>query len=146
MTPKEFLNQYLEATSKINGKLDEIRKLRSLAVKVTQTLTPNRISSGENRGRVETAVAKIVDMEKEVSADIGQLRDVKRIVEGAIERVSDERYRKVLRLKYINGKTWAQICTALYSERSDFPDKYDSYLRNIYRWHGIGLQQIEQCH
>ena len=50
VTKKEFLNQYRNAEREIAIKLDEIVRLREMATKVTQVLTPDKVKGGmENR-------------------------------------------------------------------------------------------------
>lgn len=114
MTTKEFLQQYLNAESAINAKLDQIHKLRELAAKTTQVLTPDRVqSSNTEQDKVSCIVGKIVDMEREVDSDIDRLQAIKRRVQDAIKTVPNAKQRAVLTRRYINGQTWERIAVDL---------------------------------
>lgn len=112
MTPKEYLSQFLAADRAINYKMEHIAQLRSLAAKVTQTFTDGDHGVHDD-DRLAKVIAKIVDMEREVDADIDRLQEVKAEVSGAISRVSDSRYRDLLELRYINGNTLFDVSEAM---------------------------------
>ena len=149
MTPKEFLQQYRDANDAINAKLDQIHRLRDLATKTTQTLSGTQVKSSGSQDKLAAIVEKIVDMETEVDDAIDDLQKTKRQVETAITEVPNVKQRAVLMRRYINGDPWPRICTAIFGNRTDFQDRYDSYLRTIYRWHGYALKNIGNvidCH
>lgn len=55
-------------------------------------------------------------------------------IENAIEKVDDDRMRILMRSRYIQGKTWEQICVQLnYS------------WRQIHYLHSKALKKIEDC-
>lgn len=130
MTKKEFLKQYLKAKREIEIKSEQISDLKDLATKITQTLAPDKVKSTSDN-RLESTVSKIVDIEKGICADIDNLKKIYLQVEGAIDSVPNSIQRDILRLRYINGKTWEQIAVEL-----DFS----------YQWvcelHGRALQNI----
>ena len=131
MTAKEYLRQYRDADDAINAKLDQIHRLRELATKTTQTLTPDRVRSSGEQDKVAAIVAKIVDIEREVDRDIDGLREIKRQVERAIAMVPDVKQRKVLARRYINGQTWERIAVDL-----------DLSYQWVCELHGRALQNI----
>lgn len=130
MTKKEFLNQYRNAEREIAIKLDEIVRLREMATKVTQVLTPDKVKGGMENRR-EESIAKIVDMEKEIGAAIDNLKKIREQVECAINAIPDANQRNVLRLRYLNGKTWEQIAVQL-----EFSYQW------VCKLHGRALQNI----
>lgn len=70
MTAKEFLQQYLHAEHAINAKLEEISRLRALAMRTTQMPKKDKVFVQSSAGdRMATLVEKIVDMEREVDAE-----------------------------------------------------------------------------
>ena len=73
MTKKEFLKQYLKAKREIEIKSEQISDLKDLATKITQTLAPDKVKSTSDN-RLESTVSKIVDIEKEIYADIDNLK------------------------------------------------------------------------
>ena len=133
MTAKEYLRQYRDADDAINAKLDQIYRLRGLATKMTQTLTPDKVQSHGEGDRVAVIVGKIVDMEREVDECIDGLRSIKREVEDAIAQVPDGSQRKVLILRYINGLRWEEIAVQL-----------NYHYRWVLELHGRGLRAVEK--
>jgi DNA-directed RNA polymerase specialized sigma subunit len=131
MTAKEYLRQYLDADRAINAKLEQIRRLRELATKTTQTLQPDKVQSS-NENKTEKIIAKIVDLENEVDAEIDRLVDIKAQIEAVIRQVPDATQRIVLERRYINGERWKDIAVKMYY----------SYMQ-IYRIHGKALQKVE---
>lgn len=113
MTAKEYLRQYRDADDAINAKLDQIYRLQELATKMTQTLTPDKVQSHGEGDRVAVIVGKIVDMEREVDAEINRMQEIKRQVEDTIAGVRDTKQRAVLTRRYINGQTWERIAVDL---------------------------------
>lgn len=130
VTKKEFLNQYRNAEREIAIKLDEIVRLREMATKVTQVLTPDKVKGGMENRR-EESIAKIVDMEKEIGVSIDNLKKIREQVECAINAIPDANQRDVLRLRYLNGKTWEQIAVQL-----EFSYQW------VCKLHGRALQNI----
>ena len=130
LTKKEFLNQYLNAEKEIGIKLDQIARLRELSTKITQTLTPDKVKSN-SENRLESSVSKIVDIEREIGASIGQLERTRLQVESVINSVPNVNQRNVLRLRYISGMKWEQIAVKL---------NYD--YRWVLRLHGKALNKI----
>jgi DNA-directed RNA polymerase specialized sigma24 family protein len=132
MTTKEYLQQYRNAEDDINIKLDQIHQFRELATKTTQTLTEDNVQSSGSEDKVSAIVSKIVDMEREVDAEIDRLATIKHNVELTISSVPNISQRKILTLRYINGLRWEEIAVRL------------SY---HYRWvlelHGRALQEIQ---
>lgn len=133
MTAKEFLQQYRDAEDNITAKLDQIHKLRELATKTTQVLTPDRVQSSGEQNKTEAIVSKIVDMEHEVDTEIDQFREIKQRVQNAIASVPDLSQRKVLTLRYINGFHWEKIAV-----------KLNYHYRSILKIHGRALQEIQK--
>ena len=148
MTAKEYLSQYRDADREIQAKVDQIARLRDLATHITSMSTGDRVqSSPENK--IERICAKIADMETEVDEEIDKLQETKTSVERAISSVPDAKQRTVLERRYINGERWPRICTAIYGNRVDFQDCYDSYLRTLYRIHGralLSVRSVIECH
>jgi DNA-directed RNA polymerase specialized sigma subunit len=132
MTAKEYLQQYRNADREINAKLDQIRRLRELATKTTSVFNPDKVqTSSENK--IEGIVQKIVDMEREIDADIDQLNEVKKQVQGTIQDLPDHRQRDILYMRYLNGKRWEEIAVIL---------NYD--FRYVLKLHGQALYEIKK--
>jgi len=75
---KAYLSQAFRIDQRINSKLEQIMSLRELATKATTTLIDVPSSSTRNEHPMESIIVKIVDLEKEINADIDKLVDLKR--------------------------------------------------------------------
>lgn len=134
MTAKEFLQQYLNAEHAINAKLEEISRLRSLAMRTTQVLEKDKVFVQSSAGdRMAAIVDKIVDLEREVDKEIDELQEIRRRVQTAIDSIPNADQRNVLALRYIKGLRFNVIA---------------EQLTYHYRWvlelHGRGLKAIEK--
>lgn len=133
MTAKEYLQQYLQAEHSINSKLEQVARLRSLAVKTTQSIVDCRVR-GAPKNRMENIISRIIDLEKQVDSEIDRLCKIRQQIEDVIQKVSKEEYRQVLRYRYINGLTFEEIAKAMnYSWRW------------IMELHGRALKEIKEC-
>lgn len=107
MTAKEYLSQYGTLNSEINAKLEQKRQLFELAASVAPSATHG--GSRNVSDKVGRTAAKLLDLEREINADIDRLVDLRREIEAVIAGVPDERLRTLLELRYINGVTFEQI-------------------------------------
>lgn len=130
MTKKEFLRQYLDLSREIDAKLEEVSRYRALATKVTQTLAPDKVQCTQGN-KMENIIAKLVDLEKEVDAEIDRMTEIREAVVAAIANVPDSKYRTLLRHRYISGKTWEQIAVEMHY----------SYM-HVCRLHGEALDKL----
>lgn len=109
MTTKEFLNQAYRIDQRINSKLEQIISLHALATKATSTLTDMPISKTEGQSRMADVIAKIVDLENEINADIERLVEIKKDIVSIIKKVQNPELHTLLELIYLCFRTWEQI-------------------------------------
>lgn len=60
---------------------------------------------GDNRGRLEASVIKILEYEDKIKETIAKYIDIKSKTLDAIEKLTDDKEKLVLRLRYIKGIT-----------------------------------------
>ena len=108
MTAKEYLLQYRRAEQEIDRLLEEKARWETLAEKVTPTPSkaPGRLGSND---RVGMAVAKIIDLEREIDTKVDRLVVFRRAREHKVRIISDSREREVLLRRYIQGWSWEEI-------------------------------------
>jgi DNA-directed RNA polymerase specialized sigma subunit len=71
-----------------------------------------------DRQPIQTAIAKIVDLEQAVNSDIDSLVELKQDILTRIAMVKNSRHRKLLILRFIERKTWLDIAIDMrYTER-----------------------------
>ena len=131
MNAKEYLSQAMYIDQRINSKLEQVTRLRENVTNCTATLSDMPRPDSPNKQRMEETICKIVDLEREINADIDRLVDLKAEARKAINAVSDPVQQLILELRYLFYKPWLEIMEELgLSETS------------IYRIHGEALKNF----
>jgi len=119
MMAKEYLSQAFRLDQRINSKLEQVANLRDLATKATASIHAERVSGTKQRSPMENAIVKLIDLEREIDADIDKLVDLKREIIGVINSVEQPEYHLLLELRYLSYKTWEEIAEVMnYSWRN----------------------------
>lgn len=133
--PKAFLSRGLKASELIAAKRERVEDWRRLAESITVTLKPDvgGGGGGYKQSLVENAVCNIVDLENEIIVEIEGLMTIQRETACVItELLTDERYKAVVELRYLNGQSWRAIATRLY-----YGEDW------VCRLHGAALREIK---
>ena len=113
MTAMEYLSQAYRLDQRINSKLEQVLSLRDLTTKATATMSDMPGSGSRNVYKMQDIIAKIIDLENEINADIDQLVDLKREMVTAIKSVTDPECQTLLELRFLCFKTWEQIAVEM---------------------------------
>ncbi|MBQ9367849.1 MAG: DUF1492 domain-containing protein [Victivallales bacterium] len=133
MTTKEYLRQAQLIDEEINGKLKQVAELRDMATSVTSMMSDMPRSASRNVHKMEDTIAKLVDLEMEVDADIDRLVDLKKEIAEMVDRLPSQDQRVLLMKRYLQNEPWENIAVEMgYS------------LRSIFRLHGEALQSAEK--
>lgn len=97
---KEFLQQVKLCDVNINNLLEEQAHLKDLTIRITATLKQDVVSGGGSHDKIGDAVAKIVDLEKEIDQAVDKFVDKKREVSKVVEQVTNPDYLAVLYKRY----------------------------------------------
>lgn len=133
MDAKTFLNQIALYDAHINSKIEELDRLKALRLKVTATLKADVVSHSGNADKIGDATAKIIDLERELNADIDAYVDKKREIEAVIQCIKDADQVNVIRKRYMLNEPWEQIAYELHCS-----------LRHATRIHGYALKSVEK--
>ena len=133
MTAKEYMRQLSRKDARINALIERQQRYRELAER--RTAIYRDIPGGGRRcsSSVEEYVVKIIDLEREIDRRIDEYVDLTREIEAVIDSVGDDRYRDILRYRYLNGWSWEKIAQEMHYDR-----------RQITRLHGLALLEIEK--
>ncbi len=131
MTAKEYLAQAFRLDQRINSKLEQVSRLRNMAMKATSSFQAERISGTKQHSPMESSLVKVIDLEYEIDADIDRLVDLKREIIEVVNSVQHPECQLVLELRYLSYMNWEEI-----AERMNY-----SY-RQIHRIHGQALSNI----
>lgn len=138
MTPKEYLNQAYWLDRRIDSKLEQLSALKDMVTKTTSAMTDDVVSHTRNVHSMQDVVAKIIDMQAEINADIDRLVDLKSEIMHVIKDVRNPEHQTLLELRYLCFKSWEYVA-----------EQMGYNVRHIYRLHDEAVEQItipETCH
>lgn len=113
MTAKEYLQQIRKADRTIENKLSEISSLRVLAESVTSSWKEDVVQSSGSGDKLGDTVNRIIDLERELNADIDRLIDLKREVMKVIDQI-EEPYCDILYKRYFRYMRWEEIALEMH--------------------------------
>ena len=109
-----YLSQYQHLWRDLHYYQERITQLRSVAERVTTSLSPVAgTSSGASGRSLESASIALVEAETEYSALMQSALNELLTLERLFAAVADTRMRQVLRLRYIDGLAWEEIADTL---------------------------------
>lgn len=103
-----YLRQYRWLDKEIDRKIEEKNRLVALACRVSPVLSFSP-KKGGSIYKHSDIVARIVDLEAEINADIDKLITLKKDIESKINQLDSPRERLLLKYRYIDGKQWNDI-------------------------------------
>lgn len=133
MTAKEYLRQAYRLDHRINSDLEEVSRLRSMAMSITPPAGEERGGSGSlnTEPSFVRVIHKILELEEKVNAEIDLLVSLKEQIHEVINALGNVDEQAVLRGRYIQNKTWEMIGKELHAGKS-----------TIRRWHSNALDHV----
>lgn len=128
---RNYLAKYRSLNRRMARSDEEINQLHSLSEKVTTTLSRMPKSKAES-DRIQSAVEKITELEEQLITDFERCGETRNKIFEAINSVENDKYRELLIMRYIDGKTFEHIAFAL-----------DYSWRHVHRVHSNALLQIK---
>lgn len=129
---KAKLKRYRFIAGEISDLLDERERLRSLAEKITPSLSFAPVH-GANTDKMAPVVANLIEVERYIEKRSKELLRARMEAEKLIDSLSDERHRAVLKSYYFSRRTWQEVADVLH---------YD--VRTATRLHGIALLEMKK--
>lgn len=130
MTTKQWLQRAWNVEKEIRDLCDRKKRIYEDLTRATLSYDAKAGSSSADSG--DGKYIKLVEFTKRIEEKTDLLYDIKCEIDEAIERVPDARFRRLLKLRYIDFHTWEQIAEKMC---------YD--LRWVHRLHKKALQTIE---
>ena len=104
----ELLENCRSAKGEIESLRERIERIKSDRERMTQTITGMPLRKGQEKSRIEELTARLMELEEELVDRILQREAEIREVEAWIETLKPYQ-RNVIRLRYVDGKTWKQV-------------------------------------
>lgn len=134
---KEYLNQAYRLNKLINNKQKQIDSLRSLSISLSCN-QDERVQTSLRNDKISSMIAKVIDLEREITNDIDKYIDLKKEIMMEIDKLKNGDQIELLYSRYLEFKQWEYIAVEMgYS------------VRQIYRIHGEALKNLEgviECH
>lgn len=110
LTPKQYLNQAYRLNELIESHIEELRMLQETMDGLSAVNYENdRVQTNNVSSPVENTVSKIMALQDKINAEIDRFVDLKNEIHDEISKVPDSSEQLVLRLRYIQFKSWPDI-------------------------------------
>lgn len=135
MTTKEYLRQIKQLDNRIDNRLKELCQFSELAYKITAASPDSERVQSTPHDKMAMAVARIVDMQKEINALVDEYVDKKAALVLQIESLPDRAQYDILYKRYVLYMSWDDI---------SYETKYTK--RNVLFIHGKALLEFEEMY
>ena len=132
MTAKEYLEQAYRLDRRIENKMEQVQMLRHMSTKSTSVIRGGPTGGSGGGNFMEDAIARFVDMERDIGAELERLVILKAEIAEVISRVENPEAQMVLEMRYLCYKRWVEIREAMNCSE-----------RTILRRHKEGLEAVE---
>lgn len=130
---KEYLKGVKLLDAQINARLSEKEDLEDKLKHITPNLSFDKGSGGGNHDKLGGMIAKIVDLERAIDADIDRFVDLKNEALGLLNKMNNPTYMTILHRRYFQHNTFEKIASDMgYSWRW------------ICKLHGRALQEFDK--
>lgn len=139
-TVKEWLICYREMARDLLLQEERLERIEVRMIGVgAMNISDMPRSPSHKQDRLTDLVALKMELQQTVAAEEQSQKEMRSRLEYVLRQIRSADQRNVIRMRYIDGEEWAQICRSMYERRDDYDDKADSYLRQVYRLHGYAL-------
>lgn len=126
---KELLKELQDLDMDIQSRIDEINELEA-GLLSSPKWTDVKVQSGQVR-KIDDVYAQLITMKQEIERDVKEIIDRKLELSRLINKLSNPKYRTVLRMTYINKMYVDDICDKMEISRTTF-----------YTWRGLAISEL----
>lgn len=128
---QDYLWRYSAACEEMEQIEEEALKWLGKANKLTATLSD--MPAGGERLQMDDAVCKYLEVADNLTAKITEATAIKIEIDNYINAIPNSRLKNVLRLRYINGMKWEEICC-----------KVNCSWQHVHRLHVYALEALKE--
>ena len=135
----EILREYRQLELRREELRERIARLIEGGTRTTPSMTA---ASGGGTGaysKVENAAIEIIDLTSQIDTEIQRLSSRCWVIQDAINGIRNERYKRLLELRYIDGLRWRDVNARLYISRQHSTKLHAEALHAFY----ISYKNIE---
>jgi len=133
MNAKEYLSQAKYLDMRINSKIQQLSSLNDLSKKCTSALTGMPRSTNGSTSTMADTINKIIDLQREINADIDSLVDLKRDIMEVIKAIPGQEAQTILEKRYLCFLSWEQIAVDMHYS-----------IQYAFRIHDQALDEVEK--
>ena len=126
---------------------NQIERLEHIKVRLegvgAQVLTDMPKSHNVNRDRYSDLIDQKDELELHIRAAIKAQNEERNYFESILAHLKNPDEKAVIRMRYFDQSSWNDVRDMLFSSKSDFEGKEDSYLRRAHRLHGAALLKMQ---
>ena len=126
---KELLTELQSLDMDIQSRIDEINELEA-GLLSSPKWTDVKVQNGQVR-KIDDVYAQLITMKQEIERDIKEIIDRKLELSRLINKLSNPKFRTVLRMTYINKMYVDDICDKMEISRTTF-----------YTWRGLAISEL----
>ena len=130
--PKEYLNQIRYTNQEIQSRVEERNELRQAVMIKTSSFQTDKVQES-GTSNFDDKYMKFIEVSEDINKQVDKLFNLRLRVSNEIDRLEKPEHRILLRMRYINLKTFEEIAVKM---------NYD--IRQVTRLHGNALQEFEK--
>lgn len=135
MSAKEFLNKIRYIDMMINCKLEQVAELRNMLLPGAIRYDKERVQSSHTSDQFTDTMAKVIELEEKINADIDELVELKSAAREKIEQMENEVEKVILYKRYFSNESFENIAVECgYS------------WRHIHRLHSEALKNFDKLY
>lgn len=140
---KNFLLQAKKLDTRITNKQEQLDGFKAMLCRITPAYNQNVVQSSGSQDKLGDTVSKIVDIERQINAEIDLLVDKKDEIRKTIDKVEDSDQNRVLHLLYI-GKLDEETGLQHYLSWDEIAAEMNMCARNAQYIHGNALLSVAE--
>ena len=110
----KYLKQYQDITKEIVENENRYAVLRArLTAPGIQRLTDMPIGTDCNNNKILDGVAELIELEELLNGQQRILMDIQKNIQMSINALEDSLHRRLMTIRYIDGKGWEKVCVEL---------------------------------
>ena len=131
MSAKDFLKKMMYIDYMIDCKIEQVTELRGRLTSIGSTVGGERVQSSKSNDKFADTIGKIVELEKNINADIDKLIDYKSKARERIELLDSDIEKVILYKRYFDKKSFEQIATECHYSWRWIHKLHSSALQNL---------------
>ncbi len=146
---KDRLAAYTAMLRRIDNNIERIERMEAtMTSPKAQQLDAMPHSGGPAGDRMADMIARKEELEQKAREAIAEERAEHDALAAMVDQLPKPDESAVVEMRYFDRMSWPDVCEALFGDRVDYIEKYDSYMRRTLRIHGaalVGLAELNRA-